>query len=170
MSLRTIMIFPEFDNMEIIDELRNKYDPLAKLVRPHITIVFPFESEMTNEELSNILDKRLENFKPFSIRLGGISKAEDQFGYYLFLEIVEGLEQIKRLHDLLYENEFAPWNLGLSYVPHMTVGKLADGEALQNAFEETKSCEAVFTTRVNKISVEMIGEHEESVIVIEKTL
>ena len=46
MSLRTIMIFPEFDNIDIIDEIRAKYDPLAKLVRPHITIVFPFEMDI----------------------------------------------------------------------------------------------------------------------------
>ena len=45
-TLRTIMIFPEFENMEIIDNIRKKYDPLAELVRPHITLVFPFESQM----------------------------------------------------------------------------------------------------------------------------
>lgn len=38
MKLRTIMIFPEFENMEILDNIRNHYDPLAKLVRPHITV------------------------------------------------------------------------------------------------------------------------------------
>lgn len=46
--LRTIMIFPQFKNIEIINEIRNRYDPLAKLVRPHITLVFPFENEMSN--------------------------------------------------------------------------------------------------------------------------
>ena len=48
MSLRTIMIFPEFENMDIIDRIRDKYDPLARLVRPHITLVFPFENEMSH--------------------------------------------------------------------------------------------------------------------------
>ena len=67
MSLRTIMIFPEFDNIDIIDEIRAKYDPLAKLVRPHITIVFPFEMEITNDELSMILENRLRDIKSFEI-------------------------------------------------------------------------------------------------------
>lgn len=31
MSLRTIMIFLQFDNMELIDQIREKYDPLADL-------------------------------------------------------------------------------------------------------------------------------------------
>ena len=51
MNLRTIMIFPTFENIEIINSIRDKYDPLANLVRPHITIVFPFESDMSNEEV-----------------------------------------------------------------------------------------------------------------------
>ena len=31
MSLRTISIFPDFYNMEVVDNIREKYDPLAKL-------------------------------------------------------------------------------------------------------------------------------------------
>ena len=44
------MIFPEFDNMDVIDNIREKYDPLAKLVRPHITIG-KFENEEQLETL-----------------------------------------------------------------------------------------------------------------------
>ena len=39
---RDILIFPKFKNINKIQELRNKYDPLANLIAPHITIVFPF--------------------------------------------------------------------------------------------------------------------------------
>lgn len=39
--LRTIMIFPQFDNEEIIQGIRKKYDPLYHLIKPHITLVFP---------------------------------------------------------------------------------------------------------------------------------
>ena len=35
---RDILIFPKFDNMDIINEVRNKYDRLANLVNPHITL------------------------------------------------------------------------------------------------------------------------------------
>lgn len=87
MSIRTIMIFPEFENMEIIDNIREKYDPLAQLVRPHITLVFPFENEMSNEMIEEILIKRLQDVKPFEIVLNGISMKEDRFGNYLFSEL-----------------------------------------------------------------------------------
>lgn len=52
MKERTIMIFPQFDNIEKINEIRCKYDPLSDLVRPHITLVFPFKNEITSEYLS----------------------------------------------------------------------------------------------------------------------
>ena len=47
MRERTIMIFPKFGRMEVIYEIRDKYDPLSKLIRPHITLVFPFASEIS---------------------------------------------------------------------------------------------------------------------------
>ncbi len=58
MALRTVMIFPKFDNIELIDDIRKQYDPLADVIRPHITIVFPFDMDVTNEELLQILEKR----------------------------------------------------------------------------------------------------------------
>lgn len=170
MSLRTIMIFPRFENIEIIDEIRKKYDPLAALVRPHITLVFPFEIEMTNEKLSRVLDNRLKNVKPFHIKLKGVSKEKDDFGNYLFLEVVEGMDKLCTIYNILYENEFKKLDLGLQYVPHMTIGKLPTVELLDDAYNHVKSMEDCFSTVVDKVSVEMIGDNEESIIVIEKKL
>jgi len=170
MSLRTIMIFPEFDNMEIIDNIRKHYDPLAELVRPHITLVFPFESTISNMELKGVLDKRLHAVKPFEIQLKGISKQEDKFGNYLFLNVAHGAKQLNFIHQVLYENEFREFDMGMPYVPHMTVGNLASVELLENAYNRIKSLEDTFSTVVRKISVEMIGDNEESIIVIEKEL
>ena len=58
MAHRTIMIFPDFEQMEIIESIREKYDPLYQLVKPHITVVFPFDMDVSNEELSKILERR----------------------------------------------------------------------------------------------------------------
>ena len=78
------MIFPEIEDIKIIEAIREKYDPLAGLVRPHITIVFPFESPMSNGDIEEILANRLKNIKPFELVLRGTTKTEDQFGNYLF--------------------------------------------------------------------------------------
>ena len=171
MVTRTIMIFPEFDNIGSIDRIRSKYDPLADLVKPHITLVFPFESEMTDDEIRMVLEKRLEDVRPFDLTLQGFSRQIDEkFGNTLFLNVADGYDEIIKIHDILYANEFRRFNLGYPYIPHMTVGKTATVEDLNKAYEDALSCSEVFSAKVTKISVEMIGEHEESIIIIEKEL
>ena len=58
----------------------------------------------------------------------------------------------------------------MQYIPHMTIGKLPTIELLNNAFNDIKSIDDTFSTIVKKISVEMIGDNEESIIIIEKEL
>ena len=53
---RDILIFPKFDNVEIIQEIRKKYDELYSIIPPHITLAFPFNDDISNDELK-------ENFK-----------------------------------------------------------------------------------------------------------
>lgn len=71
---------------------------------------------------------------------------------------------------MLYDNEFKEFDIGLNYVPHMTIGKLPTVESLNNAFNNIKSIDDTFSTIVKKISVEMIGDNEESFIIMEKEL
>ena len=165
--LRTIMIFPHFSNIEIINEIRDRYDPLSKFVSPHITIVFPFESEMTNDELEEKLTGSLKDVEPFELVLHGFSKTSDNF---LFLDIEKGQDVIKTVHDELYLQYFQEYDLGLPYIPHMTVGKFNNNQELDRAYEYVNKTDAYFQTTVRKISLEMIGEHEESIIAFETML
>ncbi len=91
-----------------------KYDPLAKLVRPHITLVFPFDSEITNEELEKVLESCLDDIKSFPIALCGFSKEEDQFGRYLFLDMIKGKDVIELIHNKLYAQKFKAFDLACS--------------------------------------------------------
>jgi 2'-5' RNA ligase len=170
MDTRTIMIFPKFENISVINDIRKKYDPLADLVSPHITLVFPFNSELTNEELKLHLEQCLSGVHPFEIELQRFSTQEDRFGNYLFLNVVQGAELIKEIHDNLYKGRLEKFASSYKYTPHMTVGKLASKELMDKAFDEVNKCKEKFSTTVENISVEMIGQHEESIIVIEQEL
>lgn len=170
MNTRVIMIFPKFENMHIINNIRKKYDPLSDFVEPHITLVFPFEDELSNEELSLYLKEALKDIKPFEIELQGFRKQVDKYGNYLFLNVVQGIEIIKEIHDILYKDKLKKFDLGYEYIPHMTVGKLPSIELLDKAFEDVQKYSDKFNTEVRKISVEMIGEVEESIILIEQEL
>ena len=162
MKKRTIMIFPKFENMEHINKLREKYDPLANKVRPHITLVFPFESELSRSEILEILERRLGGVKPFTICLHGLSTA----GRWLFLNLIEGADDVIRIHEALYEHDFLEYKpVWLNkYTPHITVGVLDSPEEAQVVCEAGKDFEHIFTCIVDKITVEIIGYEEESII------
>ncbi|VTT41451.1 Uncharacterised protein [Streptococcus porcinus] len=170
MTKRTILIFPIFDNMEIINKIREKYDPLANLIAPHITLVFPFESELADEELFKILEKRLSQFRPFEVEFQGFSKNISRNGNYLFLNIIKGQNTISEIHDILYENEFNEYYSDIPYLPHITVGKFKNEELLELAFRDANQYNKLFLCQINKISIEMIGSNEESIIVKERYL
>ena len=102
---RDILIFPQFTNIEKIENIRKQYDELYKILPPHITLAFPFESSMSNEELKDRLMQALKSVKPFEIVMSGVSlhKDENIKTNYIFLNVVSGVKEIKILHNEIYE-------------------------------------------------------------------
>ena len=173
MVKRCIMIFPEFNNGQVIDKVRELYDPLAKHVRPHITLVFPFDSEIETTELKEHISSVLSKVKSFEIILNGITPV-NSFGNYLFLNIQKGNDEIVHLHKRLYtgilEKYYPDWLIANTFLPHMTVGNLETEEEFEKASNETNNIVDSFKTTVNKISVEIIDKNEDSIIEIEVNL
>ena len=135
------------------------------MVRPHITLVFPFKDEIETEKLAEWIEVSAKDISPFELELSGFSTEQSKFGNYLFLNVVKGREKLNELNMLLYNNK-PPF----PYNPHMTVGKLPTVEQLEAAYSEISECDERFVTVVDTISVEIIGEHGESIIEIEKVL
>ena len=156
--------------MSLIDDIRGKYDPLASHVRPHITLVFPFVSDISSRDLKDHLGKVLSEIKPFQITMQGITPVQ-HFGNYLFLEITSGRDEITDIHKRLYSDLLEPihpdWLKSGNYYPHMTIGKLAKEEEYKSAIEDVRDMNDVFNTIVEKVSVEIIDENEDSLIEME---
>lgn len=171
---RCIMIFPQFVNINVINSIRDKYDPSANKVRPHITLVFPFESSMCREELEDYLNGSLREVKCFNLALEEIIKLESDSGFHLAFGVKEGKEKIKALHNKLYAgklNKYKPyWLNKAEFIPHMTVGKFDSREDLENAYENVVLTKNIFSTLVDKISVEIIYENQDSIIETEINL
>lgn len=167
MVKRCIMIFPHFNNLQLINDIRSKYDPLAEHVSPHITLVFPFESNISTDKLKEHIENIVSGMMPFDIKLNGVTPSTS-LGNYLFLNIIEGRNKIVELHKKLYsdilEGFYPKWLSSTEFLPHMTVGNINDSEAFNNAVEETKNIDAVFETNVDMVSVEIIAENEDSII------
>lgn len=165
MKRRTILIFPTFSNIKIIDDLRQKYDPLANIIEPHITLVFPFKSNLKKEDIVDILNEMLKNTGKFILSLKDVSKSEDVYGNYLFLNIDKGYEDIIKMNNSLYNNSIIKiFRNSNQYVPHLTIGNFKTREKLYKAYNRILDIDDYFETEVDKVYVEIIGENKESII------
>lgn len=153
---RDILIFPKFENINLIQDIRNKYDRLSNLVAPHITLAFPFSDEISNEDLITKLSILLQNHSPFYITFKGITLSDDN---YIFLNCTKGKNEIIKLHDEIYE-KILPNHIkkSINYIPHITLGESSNIDELKNFNYE-------FTTLVDEVSIELIGNNEESIII-----
>ncbi|WP_432666870.1 2'-5' RNA ligase family protein [Wukongibacter baidiensis] len=162
---RCILIFTEFENTEKIKELREKYDPVVDKVAPHITLVFPFESDIKADKIREHIEKNIKGIDHFEIKLQGITGESDN---YLFLNVIKGKDELSELHNRLYTDileEFKPDFLkSVKFKPHLTVGKIDSDEGFARALKDTENFTEVFKTVVKKITVEIIGENNESII------
>lgn len=153
---RDILIFPKFNNINKIQNIRLKHDHLATLVPPHITLAFPFSDRISDEELIIKMKEILINTEPFKISFKGISLSQDK---YISLNCVEGNDEITRLHNEIYSKILNKHNKRVvNYIPHITLGKITKIEDLENLND-------TFTTIVNEIIIEKIGKNEESIII-----
>ncbi len=167
-KMRTILLFLNKISINEIEAIRLKHDPLFGLIPPHITIVFPFKSNISNDELkSHILNLSR-----------GVGKIEIEFanritsvGNYLFLEVERGKEQITKLHDMLYTEPLRQFlKEDIPYIPHVTVGRKESAELAAEVAEDIHSLPEKLQCVIDRISVERIGENEESIIEFEVPL
>ena len=160
---RAIVIFPKFDNIDAIQAVRERFDPLAGYIAPHITLVFPFESTLLTEELRIHMARALKGVKRFSVQLRGITG--DFRDGYLFINVKRGNDSIIDLHDRLYQGALEPFLFRkVTYCPHITVGRLEQQTEFDQALEELAGFSEQFEAEIDRISVENIDSDERSTI------
>jgi len=146
---RAIVILPKFDGLELIDQLRRRFDPLASKIEAHITLVFPFESELSARQLQAHMERVTEGLAPFQVHLRGI---KGHGGEYLFLNVKLGNDQLIDLHDRLYSGPLAAYLVSeYTYVPHVTVGRLPNRTEFLKAVESAREVRATFQPVVSEI-------------------
>jgi 2'-5' RNA ligase len=162
MPKKSIIIFPQFTNTAQIATIRNKYDPLAKLIAPHITLVFPFDSDYSSEEIKEHVQLSMKGINPFRLVMQEVTGTQDG---YLFLNVKQGNDEIIKIHDLLYKGILSHClTRRLTYQPHVTVGRIQDPVLFNEAIEGLAVFNDYFETEIREISVEVIGEKDESII------
>lgn len=158
---RAIVLFPKFHNIEAIQAVRERFDPLANYIAPHITLVFPFECALSAEELRAHLHTAFAGAKKFNVRLSGVTG--DVRDGYLFLNVKQGNDEIIDLHDRLYSGALESFLYRkVTYCPHVTVGRIEQQDAFDLALEELADFQECFEIEIDRIYVENIDSREQS--------
>lgn len=158
---RCILVFPNFENMAVIDRIRDQYDPLCKYVRPHITLVFPFESDLSSEELRAHISTALAGCKPFNMTMRGFTVSVEPMSNYLFLNVIDGLEWLYDLSRKLYTGPLAAHQSDQyreSYCPHLTVGNLTKDVGYDAIMDVLAQEKTEFASSVDCVSVMILGD------------
>jgi 2'-5' RNA ligase len=151
-----IMIFPEREGLEAVEALRRRYDPLANQIPAHITLVFPFSTDLSQERLRRHLADAVRGMAPFPVRLRDVTGHE---GEYLFLNVKRGNNAPFELHDRLYSGPLTAHRSNEhTFVPHLTVGRLPDREAFHAALEEVRNWPGELDVTVRSVSAYRIAE------------
>ena len=100
---RDILIMVNFPNIDKIKEIQKKYYDIADKIEPHIAVTFPFDSDISDEELYEKLSKVVEKYKPFKIVCHGVSIPAGEYDYR-FLNIIENKDIIKSMSDDIYKS------------------------------------------------------------------
>ncbi|WP_201715135.1 2'-5' RNA ligase family protein [Rossellomorea arthrocnemi] len=160
---RAIHLFPSFHSLEKIQEIRKYYDPLSDKIPPHITLVFPFNSCISQNDILDHVESVAECISPFSLTLRDVTGFA---GECLFLNVKNGNDFIIQLHDELYKGILAPFrNHHFTYTPHITLGRLDNKRDYIRAVERYKDWEEVFHTVVKEVVVEEIDVDDVSNII-----
>jgi 2'-5' RNA ligase len=148
-----VVTFPKIDNVaewSNILAVRDRYDPLAVSIAPHLTLVFPFEDHVSDRALHEHVLGAVSIIPSFGVTLCGITAHENA---YLFLNVKRGNDQLIHLHDVLYSGPLAAHHVRMhTFVPHMTVGRLSPGE-LTAALDATSGFTSPIHADVAAVSV-----------------
>lgn len=154
MIRRAIVAFVPLLSPEPIATLRRRFDPLAERVRPHLTLVFPFESTLPAEPLRQHIAEAVRGLAPFPVRLASVTGHE---GAYLFLNVKHGNDALIELHDRLYTGPLQPYlSREHTFTPHLTIGRLADADAFHAALAVVTAAEIHIDTLISTVSVYVI--------------
>ena len=154
---RDILIMVDFPNIGKIKEIQRKYYDLADKIGPHIALTFPFDSEMSDQELYEKLTKVAEKYKPFKITCHGVSTPVGEPDYR-FLDVVENIEIIKSMSDDIYKTiipELLEYRDKHNYVPHISLAN--------KPLDEEIDLDDTFEMIVDSLYVERIGSNDESI-------
>lgn len=136
---RAIVWFPTFANQTVLDRFRSVHDPLGQALPPHVTLVFPFNSRLTLDQVAAHAQKVLRAWPCFPVVMHGFWSAQNEF---IGIAAQVGADAMIEMHDRLYRGPLAEFlRPEFDYAPHITLAQTVQ----PNQFEALSSAATIVT-------------------------
>jgi 2'-5' RNA ligase len=132
------VIFVSEEAERAIGEPYQRCNPIASHVRPHLTLLFPLETELQSSDVYAHFESVTSQVEIFDIRLNGVRlRPEDLL---IYLGVSEGAEELHFLHRGLYRGHFERFlDSTRPFYPHLTVGRFETEAEMSSAYEELRT-------------------------------
>ena len=118
---RAIHIFPDTRPSPFIEALRQNFDPLHPFIAAHLTLVFPFDSSVSDIDLIRHCVNQAAAFDSFSFTLDHPEKSDDGLFWLPVRPVPPVLLQLRNaLHTGLLADQCC---FSKTYCPHLTVAR-----------------------------------------------
>jgi 2'-5' RNA ligase len=145
-----------------IARYRDRYDPLAARIAPHVTLVHPFVDEVSPAELRSHVAGVASSAAPFRMTLADVTPFPDG---YLYLNVKTGNDTIVGLRDRLYSGALARHKSRRdTFVPHVTIGRAPDPDLLDQAMADAEDLDLRLDVEITEICAYRFDEHDRRVI------
>jgi 2'-5' RNA ligase len=128
--------FPSFDGIERVEDFRTRHDPTAAKIRAHLTLVFPFGTNLTRLQLETHVRRVASKWPPVPVTFRAVRMHANEF---VFLMASRGADSLAALHDALYTRSLRPQRRPeFDYEPHVTLARQPEPASLERAYARAK--------------------------------
>ena len=128
--------FPSFAGMDRIEAFRREHDPVADRIAAHLTLVFPFPTQLTALQVETHVRRIASKWPPIPVTFRHVRLHANEF---IFLMAGRGAASVAALHDKLYTRSLlSALRRDLPYEPHITLARYAELDRLEAAFEAAR--------------------------------
>lgn len=152
-----VLAYPLFKSTDHnkIEQFRQQYDMQYEIVKPHFTIVFAIETFTQKEFIEEIIENS-NAFKKInvSIKEATIHRDSTVNHFSVFLQAIEGNNQLKKLHDQLYSKKLSA-NLrnDIEYIPHITIGNFKNAIECELIVKEWNKTESAMHGVISHLAI-----------------
>ena len=167
---RAIVWFPTMPADSKIESFRARHDPLATTLPAHVTLVFPFPTNLTSTQWASHIKRIVGNWPQLPVSFRDIEAIQGEF---TILMLREKCEAVIALHDKLYSGVLKAFlRTDMEYIPHITVGRVTGNPsaATFDAMHDAATCEIRGEWRAVMRELAIVTLHQDGTITIDKTI